>query len=48
MQAQTSAECVSYTTLQIPSAFSVGKLQTLVTKIIQFFKDSVFQLLPMY
>lgn len=34
MQAQTSEECVSYTALQIPSAFSVGKLQTLVTKII--------------
>lgn len=48
MQAQTSAGRVSYTTLQTPSAFSVGILQPLVTKRNIFFKHPVLPLLHIY
>lgn len=48
MEAQTSAGHMSYITLQIPSAFSVGLLQPLLTKRISFFTYPILQLLHVY
>lgn len=49
MEAQTSAGHMSYITLQIPSAFSVGLLQPLLTKRISFFTTyPILQLLHVY